>query len=81
MTAAELRDFFLWCAIINIAMLTWWFLIIMFAQNLVYRFHSKWFAMPRETFTAIHYKAIAFYKLSIFMFNVVPYVAMLIVCR
>ena len=81
MTAVQLRDFFLWCAIINMGLLLWWFLIMAMARNWVYKFHSRWFPMPRETFAAIHYKGLACYKIAIFMFNVVPYVAMLIICN
>jgi len=41
--------------------------------------HSKWFNIPVEKFDAIHYAGIAFFKISIFLFNLVPYFALRIV--
>ena len=68
-----------WCSIINIGLLLWWFLMLMFAHDFVYRLHTKWFKIPRETFDTIHYAAIAFYKIAIFIFNIIPYFALQIV--
>lgn len=70
---------FLWCLVINIGLLIWWFLIILFARDWVYRVHGKWFKLSREQFDAIHYEGIVFYKICIFIFNVVPYIALCIV--
>ena len=39
----------------------------------------QWFKMPRETFDAIHYSGMAFFKIMVFVFNAVPYIALLIV--
>jgi hypothetical protein len=38
-----------------------------------------WFAMPRQTFNVAIYGFIGAYKLLIIMFNVVPYIALVIV--
>ncbi len=73
------RDVLLWCFIINIGILLWWFLFFSLAHGWVYRFHGKWFKMPVEKFDAIHYAAMAFYKICIFVFNIVPYFALCIV--
>ena len=79
MTIDQLRDFLLWCTVINIAILIFWWLMFMLAHDFVYKMHSKWFKIPLEKFDAIHYKAMAFYKLAIFLFNLVPYIALTIV--
>ncbi len=68
-----------WCAVINIGLLIWWFLFITFAHDWVYRMHSKWYKIPVEKFDAIHYAGIAFFKIAIFVFNIVPYLALRIV--
>ena len=67
-----------WCAVINMGLLLWWFLFLVFAHDWVYRMHSKWFKIP-ETFNAIHYAGMAFFKIAIFVFNIIPYFALLIV--
>ncbi|MHC4069631.1 MAG: DUF6868 family protein [Planctomycetota bacterium] len=79
MTVQTIRDMLLWCSIINIAFLLWWFLFFTFAHDWVYRFHSKWFKVPVKNFDSIHYAGIAFYKICIFLFNIVPYIALHIV--
>ena len=68
-----------WSAVINIGLLLWWFLWIMFAHDFVYRMHSKWFKIPVEKFDAIHYAGMAFHKITIIVFNVVPYLALRII--
>jgi len=54
-------------------------LMIIFAHDWVYRFHSKWFSIPTEAFDTIHYAGIACYKIVMFLFNLAPYLALLIV--
>ncbi len=68
-----------WSAVINIGLLLWWSLWILFAHDFVYRIHSKWFKISVEKFDAIHYAGMAFYKITIIVFNVVPYLALRII--
>ncbi len=79
MTLEEIRATLAWCSVINIGLLLWWFVFIAFAHDWVYKMHSKWFNIPVEKFDAIHYAGIAFFKISIFLFNLVPYFALRIV--
>ena len=79
MTIDLVRDALLWCFIINIGILLWWFLFFSLAHDWVYRFHGKWFKLSVERFDAIHYASMAFYKICIFVFNIVPYFALCIV--
>lgn len=74
-----LRRALLWCAIINYGVLVWWFLVFWFAHDWIHRLHGRWFPMPVEHFNALHYGGMAIYKIGILLFNVVPYVALLIV--
>ena len=74
-----LKSFLLWCSVINIAILLVWFLAFVFAKEFVYALHHKWFQIPRDKFDAIHYSAMAYWKLSVFLFNLVPYIALRIV--
>ena len=79
MTIDLVRDALLWCFIINVGILLWWFLFFTLAHDWVYHFHAKWFKLPVEKFDAIHYAGMAFYKICIFVFNLVPYFALCIV--
>lgn len=68
-----------WSTVINFGLLMWWFLWLLFAHDFVYRMHSKWFKVSVEKFDAIHYAGIAFYKITIIVFNVAPYLALQII--
>jgi hypothetical protein len=71
-----LRDVLGWCTIINFSILLWWFLFFSLAHDWLYRLHGRWFKLPVERFDAIHYAGMAFFKISIFLFNLVPYLAL-----
>ena len=79
MDIQALTRFFMWCTIINGAMLVLSAIMIMLAQDFVYRKHSKWFTIPRETFNVAIYSFLGFFKIVFIVFNLVPYVALLII--
>jgi len=73
------RELLLWCAGINYAVLLVWFLVFKFAHGWMYRLHGRWFRLSPEQFDAIHYAAMAVYKIGILLLNLVPYLALRIV--
>jgi len=79
MDIQTLTTFFMWCTIINGAMLVLSTIMFILAPDFVYRVQSKWFPIPKETFNVVFYSFIGLYKIIILVFNVVPYVALLIV--
>lgn len=79
MTMEIFRAVLGWCAVINIGLMLWWGLFMMFAGDFVYRVHGKWFPMPRERFTELHYAGLMYFKVAVFALNVVPYLALRIV--
>ena len=79
MDAQTVRDFFMWCTIINGALLLLTFVICASAGDLIYRVHSKWFAIPRQTFNGVIYSFLGLYKVLFLVFNLAPFVALLIV--
>lgn len=68
-----------WCTLINIALLLWWLLFVIFARDFTYSLHTKWFNISREKFDAIHYKLMGVFKMGVILFNLVPYLALRIV--
>lgn len=79
MDIQTLTSFFMWCTIINMGILTLWTVFCVFTPELVYRLQSRFFPMPRETFNAIIYAFIGLFKVVILVFNVVPYIALLVI--
>ena len=72
------REALMWCSLINMGLLMWWFLFIILAHDFVYRMHTKWFKISVEKFDEIHYAGIMFFKIFVFVVNIVPFCALLI---
>ncbi len=79
MTVEIIRNFLAWCSVINVGVLIYWWLFFTLAHDFFYRIHGKWFKLSVEKFDAIHYAGMAFFKMSIILFNIVPYIALCIV--
>lgn len=79
MDIQTLTAFFMWCTVINGALLILWTTMLILAPDLVYRTQSKWFTISRETFNTVIYAFIGMFKIVFLVFNVVPYLALLIV--
>ena len=79
MTLEVIRAALGWCSLINIGFLLLWWLFLCFAHDWVHRTHGRWFALSTERFDAIHYAGMAFFKVGIFLFCLVPYLALRIV--
>lgn len=75
----QIRDLLFWSAVINMGLLLWWLLFFSLAHDWMYRYHSRWFNLTPETFDAIHYSGMAFFKIGIFLLNIVPWIALHIV--
>ena len=78
MSIEQVRDFLMWCSIINVALLLFSSLMCICAGGLVYRMHSKFFKISREAFNVAIYSFIGAWKMLIILFNVVPWIALLI---
>ena len=79
MDIQTLTRFFMWCTIINGGILTLWTVFCMFTPDLVYRTQKWFFPIPRETFDVVIYSFLGLFKIFFLIFNVVPYIALVIV--
>ena len=73
------RDALGWCAVINIALFLWWWLWFIFAHDLMFRIHTKWFDLSKERFDAVNYAGMGIFKVFIWVFNLTPYFALRII--
>jgi hypothetical protein len=62
-----------WSSIINLGILIYWFLMILFARQWVYRLHGRWFQLTESQLDVIHYAGMGLYKLMILFFNLIPW--------
>ena len=65
-----------WWTLIDMGILLYRFLIFTFARDRIHRFHGRWFRLAPEQFDAIRYSGMAFYKLGIFLLNLLPCLAL-----
>jgi uncharacterized protein DUF6868 len=79
MSIDMLIKFLGWCTVINLGLLLWWVFFISCVHDWTYRMHTKWLYVNTERFDAIHYAGIAYYKITIILFNVVPYLSLRII--
>lgn len=79
MDTQTLREFFMWCTIVNGALFVLTAIMCVFARDWVYRIQSKYFPVSRDAFNVVLYSFFGLFKLLFIMFNVVPFVALLIV--
>ncbi len=74
-----ITDFFMWCSLINGGLLVLWTLLIGFAPDLVYRTQYRWIPVERSSFDSLIYGFLGLFKLFFLFFNLVPYLALLII--
>ena len=79
MTLEQLQALLGWCTIINMGLLLGWFFMLAVFREQVYKLHSRWFSISQDDFSQLHYAAMAGFKLSIFVFNLSPYIALSII--
>ena len=79
MDIQTLISFFMCCTIINFGFLVFLALVFMLAPYLTYKIQSRFIPISRETFKTVFYSFIGFFKVVVLVFNVVPWIALLII--
>lgn len=74
-----LHRFLLWCTAISYGSLLLWAMMFSLGHEWLYGMHSRWFQISRQQFDAIHYCGMGIYKVGIFLFNLIPLIALSIV--
>ncbi|MGI9346245.1 MAG: DUF6868 family protein [Gammaproteobacteria bacterium] len=78
-TLIDIRAILGWCSLINIILLLVWWVIYVTGRGWIHSVSSIWFKLSAQQFDAIHYGGIAFYKIIVYVFNIIPWVALHIV--
>lgn len=74
MDATTLQHFLGWGVVAHYAVLLLWFAVFVFARAWLYRLHGRFFPnITALAFDAIHYAAMAFYKVMVLLFWLVPW--------
>ena len=76
MTMNEIKDFLLFCTIVNYVMLLIWAGAFILAHDWMYKLHSRWFKLSQESFDSALYLMLGTYKILIVFFNLVPWIVL-----
>jgi hypothetical protein len=76
MSIETLRSFFLWCTVINYAVLLIWVALALLGRDGVLRLWGRWFRISPEQFDMLNIGGITLYKTGIILFNLVPCIAL-----
>ena len=79
MNITTVRAFFMWCTIINAGLLGLSALVCVFLGDWSYQMNNRFFSISREAFNTLLCSFIALYKLFVLAFNLVPYIALVII--
>jgi len=79
MEIETLRTALGWAAIINLAVMLFWWLMLSVAKDWMFRVHRRWFDLTDQKFIEIHYLLFGQYKLTNFLLFIAPYLALRII--
>jgi len=74
-----LKEFFMWCTIVNFVIFMWAAIMCMAAKGFIYRIHGKLFGLSQDTVNAMLYGFLGFYKIVFIVFVLVPWIALTII--
>ncbi len=79
MNMEQLTEFFKWMTIINIGLLIFSTFAVIIFKSLMVSIHSKMFGVSETQMTVAVYAYLGLFKVLIIVFNIVPYIALLII--
>lgn len=79
MNIETVRSFFLWCTVINYAVLLLWVVIFWVVHGWHFRLTNRFFKVSVETYDLVNFFGIAAFKIAIILLNLVPFIALSII--
>lgn len=79
MNIEDLKEFLMWCSIINVSLLIFSAIFCISLSDWAYAMHSKMFKISREAFNTSIYAFLGIFKIIVIVFNIVPWLALEIV--
>ena len=79
MTIGIARSFFLWCTVINYAILLVWVALATLGRDWLYRLVNRLFRVSPEQIDMLNLAGITLYKTGVLLFNLVPCIALYLV--
>ncbi len=74
-------DLLAWMTILNVVLFLFSALIYLLLKKPLAKMASKMYGITEEQFKELYMRALAFYKILILMFNVIPWIALFITMK
>ena len=71
-----LTVFFGWCAVINIGVLVFTTIVLIFTKDALANIHARLFGINQEDLPLIYFEYLGHYKVALLVFNLVPYLTL-----
>lgn len=81
MDVQMLKDVFFRCFLYGMILLLIWFLMYLLLGDWIYSVHSSIFDLSRRHFDKMHYSGMVRLKMTIFVFFLIPYLAVTVSTR
>lgn len=78
MNIEQATEFFKWLTIINVGLFMVSVVLILLMRKIICRMHSRMFGISEEAISIVLYSWLGLYKVMIWVFNIVPFVALII---
>ncbi|GHE87250.1 DUF6868 family protein [Thalassotalea profundi] len=72
----EITDFLAWCTLLNLGIYLFSALFLLGFKNFTMNIHSKISGIAPNALPKLYFKFLGNYKIGIFLFNIVPYIAL-----
>ncbi len=72
----SLTGFFGWCTVINLGLLVTASLVVALARGPISSIHGKMYGLSEADLSRAYFQYLAQYKIAIFVFSLVPYIAL-----
>ena len=67
-----------WAAALNYVLLTFTFFVFLGMRGWMHRVHGRWFALTPNQIDSVMYAFMAFYKLAVWFFLLIPLIVLLV---
>ena len=79
MNLEQLTDLFKWMTIINVGILILSSVLVMAFKNIAYKMQAKLFGIKDDQAAIVVYGYLGILKLLVIIFNIVPYISLLLI--
>ena len=79
MALEQLTDLFKWMTIINIGLLVLSSVLVMVLKNFICTMHGKLFGIKEDNVATVVYGYLGMFKVLVIVFNLVPYISLVLI--